>query len=835
MASPSGMKTMDLVSVRTSRAPEALAESVRDHLQFGLGRHAAVATRNDWYHALSLAIRDRILARWVKTFDGFLRGDKRMVAYLSAEFLVGPHLGNNIVNLGLVEETREACRILGVDLDALIAAEEEPGLGNGGLGRLAVCFLESMATLGVPAVGYGIRYEFGIFDQEIRGGSQVEVTDKWLRWGNPWEIRRPDVAFDVGFGGHTIGSTDGEGRYRARWQPQRVVRGVAYDTPVLGYQSETVDMLRLWNAEATESFDFHAFNSGDYWRAVDQKVTSENLTKVLYPNDEPVAGRRLRLQQQYFFVACSLQDVLRLHEQFGNSIDTLHRSYAIQLNDTHPSIAVAELMRLLVDVYGYAWDAAWEITRATLAYTNHTLLPEALETWPLSLFAAQLPRHLEIIFEINSRFLKRVRATWPDDDDRVRRMSLIDDSGGERRVRMAHLATVGSHAVNGVAAMHTELLKSTVLRDFHEFDPQRFHNVTNGVTLRRWMVLANPGLSQLISSRVGERWVTAPEDELPKLESAVDDDAFLEAWMHVKRANKARLSDWIRDRAGVETDPDSLFDVQVKRIHEYKRQHLNVLHVITRYHQILDDPTGDFVPRTVIFAGKAAPGYFLAKKIIELIHGVARVVNSDPVVARRLRVAFIPDFNVTVAQPIYPAADLSEQISTAGKEASGTGNMKFALNGAPTIGTLDGANVEILEAVGKENFFLFGLTVDQVRELRWRGYNPWEQFVAQDEALQRAITAIRTGAFSEGDGDRFRPIVDSLLDRDEYLVLADYRAFVEAQERVDAAYRDTHCWRRMSLLNTARSGFFSSDRSIRNYCERIWQIPLARPAVARAS
>ncbi len=807
---------------RTASDPASIARSIVDNLQYQLGRVPEIATPAEWYAALAYSVRDRLFRRWTATLETFLRSDVRVVAYLSAEFLMGPHLGNNLVNLGIADATRQACRDLGLDLDELVAEEEEPGLGNGGLGRLAACYMESLATLEVPAVGYGIRYEFGIFDQEIRDGRQVEITDKWLRRGNPWELRRPELSLEVGLGGKTEAATDGHGRFRVRWFPERVVRGVPYDTPVLGYRVATVDLLRLWTAEAGESFDFQAFNLGDYWDAVEDKVSSENLTKVLYPNDESAAGKRLRLEQQYFFVSCSLQDLLRLHRLSGNPIESFHESNAVQLNDTHPAIAVAELMRLLVDVHDLDWDRAWDITRRTLAYTNHTLLPEALEAWPLALFGAVLPRHLEIVYEINRRFLDRVHAAFPGDGARAARMSLIDE-GGERRVRMAHLAVVGSHAVNGVAALHTDLLRKTVLRDFYDLEPDKILNVTNGVTPRRWLLLSNPPLAELIRSRIGERWITHPEEELGALEAAADDSAFRDAWRGVQRQNKRDLAELIRARSGVLVDPESLFDVQVKRIHEYKRQHLNLLHVVTLYHRLRESPTMEFVPRTVVFGGKAAPGYYLAKKIIELIHGVAAVVNADPAVAGRLRVAFVPDFNVTVGQRVYPAADLSEQISTAGKEASGTGNMKFALNGALTIGTLDGANVEIREAVGDENFFLFGLTVDSVRELHERGYDP-RRVYESDPELRAALDAISRGDFSRGDRETFRPIVDALLGRDEFLLLADYRAYVDCQALVSAAYADARAWDRMSVLNTARSGRFSSDRSIREYCERIWNV-----------
>jgi len=813
---------LSVESIRTGCDAECIASAVQDHLRYHLGRHVAVASPHDWYVALALTVRDRLLQRWVATVDTALRKDVRVVAYLSAEFLMGPHLGNNLVNLGVRAEARKAMASLGLDLETLEAAEEEPGLGNGGLGRLAACFLESLATLEIPAIGYGIRYEFGIFDQEIRDGWQAEITDKWLRWGNPWEIARPEIAYPVGFGGRTESWADEDGRYRVRWIPSHVVRGTAYDTPVVGYEVNTANLLRLWSAEACESFDFQAFNQGDYWGAVDDKVVSENLSKVLYPNDEPEAGKRLRLQQQYFFVSCSLQDMIRLCLAAGAPPSSLREGFAAQMNDTHPAIAVAELMRLLVDDHGMEWDPAWEITRSTLAYTNHTLLPEALETWPLPLFASILPRHLEIIFEINARFLEKVRAKFPGDAARVARMSLIDEHG-ERRVRMANLATAGSHAVNGVAAMHSDLLKSTILRDFHEMDRGMFLNVTNGVTPRRWIVLSNPGLAELITSRIGDRWITHPEDELPKLEAIADDRDFRQAWRAAKRSNKERLATLIRERTGVEADPESMFDVQVKRIHEYKRQHLAALHVVTLYNRLRRNPHATVPARTFVFGGKAAPGYFLAKRIIRLIHGIGEVVNADPSVAGRLKIAFVPDFNVTVGQRIYPAADLSEQISTAGKEASGTGNMKFALNGALTIGTLDGANVEIRDAVGDENFFLFGMNVDEVRALRARGYDPRSRY-DDDGELREALDQIASGHFSRGDASMFRSLVGSLLERDEFFVLADYRAYVDCQERVSTSWRDEDAWTTMSIRNVARCGRFSSDRSIREYAEKIWKV-----------
>jgi len=811
--------------VRRGMGAAELKQAILDHLHFTQARTVALASRNDWYMSVSCAVRDRMLDVWLASLSHLRDKDVKIVSYLSAEFLMGPHLGNNLVNLGITEPVRQAVAELGQDLDDLLRQEEEPGLGNGGLGRLAACYLDSLATLRVPAIGYGIRYEFGIFDQEIRDGWQVEKTDKWLRMGNPWEICRPEITYTVNLGGHTEQIADENGRSRVRWVPDKVIKGVAYDTPVAGYRSGLTDLLRLWKSEAIESFDFQAFNVGDYYQAVDEKVPSETISKVLYPNDEPQVGKTLRLAQQYFFVSCSLQDMLRIQKLRGESLDNFPASFAVQLNDTHPSIAVAELMRLLVDEHRFEWDKAWQITRATLAYTNHTLLPEALEKWPLPLFARLLPRHLEIIYEINRRFLDEVRQVHGGDDQRVARLSIIDESG-ERYVRMAHLASVGSHSVNGVAALHSELLKQTVLKDFYEIHPELFCNVTNGVTPRRWMVLANPGLTRLITEKIGDGWVTNP-DELRGLEPFAANRTFQTAWQKVKKENKKVLAALIKERTGIVVDPASLFDVLVKRIHEYKRQHLKVLHIITLYSRIKRDPKADVTPRTFFFGGKAAPGYHMAKLIIKLVTSVGEVVNSDPDVAGRLKVVFFPDFNVTNGQMVYPAADLSEQISTAGKEASGTGNMKFSLNGALTIGTLDGANVEIREEVGAENFFLFGLTTPEVQELKSRGYDPRSWYEGNPQ-LKEVIDRIAAGEFSHGDRNLFQPLVEHLLGRDDYLLLADYQAYVDCQDKVDAAFRDRKRWTEMSILNVARMGKFSSDRSIREYCENIWHAPMFR-------
>jgi glycogen phosphorylase len=814
-------------NVRISLDAEAIAEATIDNLRCLQGKLPGHATRRDWYTALASAVRDRLLSHCLSTVEALGDNHSKIVAYLSAEFLPGPHLGNSLIALGIWDAAAKAMTAVGQDLAVLLEQEEEPGLGNGGLGRLAACYMDSLATLDVPAIGYGIRYEFGIFDQAIENGWQVERTDKWLRFGNPWEIVRSDLSFEVAFGGRTEHYQDEHGRHAVRWRPERMVRGIAYDTPIPGYRVRTTNLLRLWKAEAVESFDFDAFNLGDYYAAVDEKVRSETISKVLYPNDEPEIGKRLRLAQQYFFVSCSLQDMIRLQLMRGKRLEDFDSSWAAQLNDTHPSVAIAELMRLLVDEHHMEWDQAWAIAQRTCAYTNHTLLPEALEKWPVDLFGSMLPRHLEIVYEINRRFLDDLRRRYPGDDALIERLSLIDETRG-RSVRMAHLACVGSHAINGVAALHSDLLTRTVLEDFHRVAPERFHNVTNGVTPRRWMMLSNPPLATLITNHIGDRWVSDLENELPRLEPLADDSGFRRQWQEAKLANKTALATFIHERTGIKVNPQSLFDIQVKRLHEYKRQHLNVLHVIRLYERI--KAGADVTPRTVIFGGKAAPGYRMAKMIIKLINSVAAVINADRRAAETLAVVFLPDFNVKSSLRVYAAADLSEQISTAGKEASGTGNMKFSMNGALTIGTLDGANIEIRDAVGHENFFLFGLTAEQVEDRRAHGYRPASVYESND-SLRQAIDLIASGAFSDGDREIFRPLVESLMTRDEYMLLADYQPYVDCQQRVSEAYRSQAEWTRMSILNTARVGRFSSDRSIREYCRDIWNVT---PAAAAA-
>jgi glycogen phosphorylase len=805
---------------RTALTPAAIKRAFLDNLFYVMGKFPALATRKDYYMALAYAVRDRMLQRWISTATAYTKQGSRTVCYLSAEFLVGPHLGNNLINLGIDDIVKSVVAELSLNFDELLQTEEEPGLGNGGLGRLAACYLDSMATLEIPTLGYGIRYEFGIFDQSIVDGWQVEKTDKWLRFGNPWEIARPEWAVEVKFGGYTERYTDENGRQRSRWVPGKTVNGIPYDTPILGYRNNTANTMRLWCAEAPESFDFSVFNRGDYYGAVNKKIVSENLSKVLYPNDEPIQGKELRLEQQFFFVSCSLQDMLRIIRVQKIPLSGFHEKFAVQLNDTHPAIAVAELMRLLVDENGVEWATAWAITRRTFAYTNHTLLPEALERWPLAIFGRVLPRHLEIIYEINAHFLDEVRMRFLGDEQRVARLSLIDESG-ERYVRMAHLACVGSHTINGVAELHSQLLQQDVLQDFHALWPEKFCNITNGVTPRRWMALSNPRLSALITEAIGDHWLKDLQ-QLHALEPLAENGVFRGMWRGVKHANKRDFADFVHKRTGILVDPDSLYDVQVKRIHEYKRQHLNVLHIIALYNRLKSDPHIAIQPRTFIFGGKAAPGYHTAKLMIKLITAVGDVVNRDPGIRDMIKVVFLPNYNVTNGQRVYPAADLSEQISTAGKEASGTGNMKFAMNGALTIGTLDGANIEIMDEVGKENFFLFGLTAPEVYALKARGYRPDDYYHGNPE-LREVIELLRGGFFSRGDTELFRPLIDGLLRFDPYLVMADYQAYADCQKQVSQAYGDAEHWARMSILNTVHSGKFSSDRSIRQYSDTIWK------------
>ncbi|QSF50145.1 MULTISPECIES: glycogen/starch/alpha-glucan phosphorylase [unclassified Thermosynechococcus] len=809
-------------SDRTGMTVQTLKRAFVDNLHYIQGKDAMFATPYDYFMALAYTVRDRLLHRRIKTAQTYFEQDAKVVYYLSAEFLIGRLLLNNLINVGLYEQTKQAMTDFGLDLNELMDREPEPGLGNGGLGRLAACFLDSLATLEIPAVGYGIRYEYGIFEQIITNGWQHEVPDNWLRFGNPWEIARPDYNVEVKFGGHTEAYTDVQGHYRVRWIPSTTVLGTPYDTPIPGYGKNTVNTLRLWSARAAQDFNLQVFNAGDYTQAVSEKTFSENISKVLYPNDNTPQGKELRLRQQYFFVSCSLQDIIRLYLRRHTSFDAFPDKVAIQLNDTHPAIGVAELMRLLVDEYQLPWEKAWDITQRTFAYTNHTLLAEALERWSVELFAQLLPRHLEIIYEINYRFLNEIRQRYPGNIARLARMSLIEE-GHPKQVRMAHLACVGSHTVNGVAELHTELIKQELMRDFYEMYPNKFQNKTNGITPRRWLLMSNPRLASLITETLkSDRWITHLED-LRGLEPYATDPAFQAKWQQIKQANKERLAEYIWRHNQIEVDPYSLFDIQVKRIHEYKRQHLAVLHIITLYEQIKANPSIDIQPRTFIFGGKAAPGYFMAKMIIKLINAVGDMVNHDRDVNGRLRVVFLSNYSVSLGEMTYPAADLSEQISTAGKEASGTGNMKFALNGALTIGTLDGANVEIRQEVGAENFFLFGLTAQEVMSLKAEGYNPCEYYNS-NPMLKKVIDSLISDYFNPREPGLFEPIVSSLLNEDPYMLLADYQSYVDCQQRVAQAFREKSHWTQMSILNVARMGKFSSDRTIAEYCKDIWHV-----------
>jgi len=802
----------------------ALLHSFTNHLIYSLAKDQYTATPRDRFMSLALTVRDRLIERWISTQQRYYKKDAKRVYYLSAEFLIGRALANNLINLGLYDVARDAMKMLNVDIGDVLEQEVDAGLGNGGLGRLAACFLDSMATLDIPGYGYGIRYEFGMFDQEIKDGWQIEKPDEWLRLGNPWELPRPEYGVPVRFGGQTEEHNDDHGHLRVRWTGGEQVVGMAYDTPIAGFGCNTVNTLRLWRARASTDFDLRYFNEGDYEKAVLDKNRSETISKVLYPSDVKMFGKELRLKQQYFFVACSLHDIVRRHLVAYPSLENFAEKVALQLNDTHPAVAIPELLRIFVDEHGVNWDKAWELTQATFGYTNHTLLSEALETWPVELFGRLLPRHLTIIYEINRRFLRQVMNRFPYDEQRIGRMSLIDEAGGDahsRRIRMAYLAVVGSHSVNGVAGLHTELLKADLLRDFNEMWPERFNNKTNGVTPRRWLLAANPQLSAAITTRIGEGWMTNL-DELAKLLPHAEDAAFRSEVRAIKARNKEQLARLIESEHRLDVDRNSIFDVQVKRIHEYKRQLLNVLHVVALYLRIKNDPAQQVVPRTIIFGGKAAPAYTTAKLIIKLINSVADVVNADTQVNHRLKVVFLHNYRVSLAERIFPASDLSEQISTAGKEASGTGNMKFALNGALTIGTLDGANIEIREEVGPENFFLFGLTAAQVQEMQRRGYRP-RDFYEQNAELKRVLDLIWSGFFEPDHPDLFRPLVQSLLDQDTYMLLADFQSYVECQQKVGEAFLDQERWTTMAIRNVAKMGRFSSDRTIREYAAEIWR------------
>ena len=817
MTKPSALPELDHPALD---AP-SIRRSLYHRLTYSIGKDPITATDRDWFYSAAAVLRERMIERWMETMRSYYVQDRKRVYYLSMEFLMGRTMLNGMLNLCCEQEFREALAAMGLDMKNISEMEQDAALGNGGLGRLAACFLDSMATMGIPGYGYGIRYEYGMFHQRIEEGQQVEHPDNWLRYGSPWEFPRPEVLYQVKFHGRVVDYLDEHGKKNYQWVDSDDVMAMAYDYPIPGYDTGTVNNMRLWAAKSSRDFDLKYFNEGNYIRAVEDKNDSENLSKVLYPDDTTEMGRELRLKQQYFFVSASLQDVLYRFAKSGTPLDGLPDKVAIQLNDTHPSISVAELMRILMDLHHLDWAQAWDITTRTFAYTNHTLMPEALETWPVPLFERVLPRHLQIIYEINQRFLKDVMHHYPDDPVLWQRMSLIDEAQG-RRIRMAHLAIVGSHKVNGVAEIHTRLMKETIFADFHRLWPDRIVNMTNGVTPRRWLNQANPALSTLISAHIGKDWLK-DLDQLRRLVPLAGDAAFRDEFVRVKRDNKIRLAQMIEQRLALRVDPDSMFDVQIKRIHEYKRQLLNVLHVVTLYNRLRAGGTAP--PRTVIFGGKAAPGYRMAKLVIRFINAVADIVNNDPLVRGLLKVVFIPNYDVSSAEVIIPAADLSEQISTAGTEASGTGNMKLALNGALTIGTLDGANVEIRNEVGADNIFIFGLTADEVAQQYAAGYSPWLHYDGNAE-LKQTLDMIRDGYFSPEDRDRFKPVFDALTYHgDHYLLLADYGSYAACQKEVEAAYRDQEQWQRKVILNVASMGKFSSDRTIREYAEQIWRLP----------
>ena len=803
---------------------EALEHSILNHIRFTLGAYPKSASDNDWWTATCLAVRDRVMEAATRSRSLHRDQGVRRVHYFSLEYLMGRLLENNLRNCGLYDAARTALQNQGRSLEQLLEAEPDMGLGNGGLGRLAACFLDSLSSQNLPAIGYGIHYEFGLFRQEFVNGRQVEHPDAWVRDGSPWKIARPSYRQRVKLYGRVENRFDDAGNSKRVWVDGKCLLGLPWDIPIVGYDSHTINVLRLWQAQADEDFNFQVFNEGSYIEALREKAIAETVSKVLYPNDATESGKELRLVQQYFFVACSLADMLRRFKNgYSLPLRELPAKAAIQLNDTHPAVAIAELMRILVDEEDLPWDEAWSICQRTFSYTNHTLLPEALEMWSVGLFGRVLPRHLEIIYQINADFLNGpVEARWPGDDHKKRSLSLIDERGG-KFVRMAHLSVLGSHHTNGVAALHTRLLQERLFNDFHQLFPERFVNVTNGVTFHRWLDVCNPQLAALITESIGEGW-RKDSAQLRKLEALADNAAFAQRYRDIKRSHKVVLSRIIEQTCGVKTSPDALFDVQIKRLHEYKRQHLNLLHIVALYREILNNPNADFHPRVFVFGAKAAPGYYLAKNIIHAINSLAAKVNHDPRVGDKLKVVFLPNYGVSLAEKIIPAADLSEQISTAGKEASGTGNMKLALNGALTIGTLDGANVEIAQEVGDENIFIFGLTVEQVTDLKSRGYNPWEYYWA-NETLRESLDWLSSDAFT-GNAADFKPLRDSLLEHgDPYLCLADFDSYAKAQARVDAAYKDPQRWTRMAILNTARMGFFSSDRTILQYAREIWDLP----------
>ncbi|KAF0765659.1 glycogen phosphorylase isoform X2 [Aphis craccivora] len=841
-------KQISVASIAGLEDVISMKKSFNRHLHFTLVKDRNVATARDYYFALSYMVRDNLTSRWIRTQQHYHDTDPKVrlrelsfspiirpvsrpksaplhmyirVYYLSLEFLVGRSLQNTMINLGIQSSVDEALYQMGLDIEELEDLEEDAGLGNGGLGRLAACFLDSMATLGLAAYGYGLRYEYGIFAQKIVNGEQIEEPDDWLRFGNPWEKARPEYMLPIHFFGKVVDTPTGK-----KWIDTQVVFAMPYDSPVPGYQNNIVNTMRLWSAKSPIEFNLKFFNDGDYIQAVLDRNLAENITRVLYPNDNLFEGKELRLKQEYFMCSATLQDIVRRFKatkkgELRTDFNYFPDKVALQLNDTHPALAIPELMRILMDIEGLSWEAAWDITVKTCAYTNHTVLPEALERWSVSLMSSILPRHMQIIYEINFQHLQEVQKRWPNDNARLKRMSLIEEDG-DKRVNMAHLSIVGSHAINGVARIHSDILKNDLFRDFYELSPEKFQNKTNGITPRRWLLLCNPNLSDIIGERIGDNWITHL-DELTNLNQLVNDQSFILDVQKVKQENKMKLAHWLESEYNVKINVNSMFDIQVKRIHEYKRQLLNCLHIITQYNRIKKNPDGEFVPRTVMVGGKAAPGYYMAKKIIKLINYVANVVNNDPVIGDRLKVLYLENYRVTFAEKIIPAADLSQQISTAGTEASGTGNMKFMLNGALTIGTLDGANVEMAEEMGDENIFIFGMNVDEVELLKRKGYNAYTYYESIPE-LKQCVDQIQNGFFSPNNHDEFKDIVDVLLKWDRFFLLADYQDYIKAQDKVNETYMDQTKWTRMCIRNIASSGKFSSDRTITEYAKEIWDV-----------
>ena len=811
----------DLIATYRSMDRDGLIESIANHIEFSQCKNRYTAEDFDIYRSFALSIRDRLGEFWNDTQQTYQKKQCKQVYYFSLEYLIGRSLKNNLLNLGIMNAGGDAIRKIGYDLEELQELEHDAGLGNGGLGRLAACFLESMATLQLPAHGYGIRYEFGIFKQQFENGAQVEAPDNWLEEGYPWEIPRMEIVYPVHFFGHLKDKINEKGESKRLWVETEEVMAMAYDVPIAGFGNHTVNNLRLWSAKPSKSFDFQLFNSGDYIQAVEETQRSGMISKVLYPNDQGFSGKELRLKQQYFFVAASLQDIIQSFKKHSETFESFPEHVAIQLNDTHPSIAIPELMRILIDEEDLGWDEAWDITTRVFAYTNHTVLPEALESWSVDLMGRLLPRHLEIIYEINDIFLEDVKKQFPDDADLLRRISFIEEND-HKQIRMPYLSIVGSHTINGVAVLHTELLKTTVFKDFYKLFPERFQNKTNGITPRLWLRNANPELSELITEKIGDGWITELQ-QLRKLEPFADDPEFQDSWRTVKRLKKEQLAKWLKQTSGVVIDPVSLFDVQIKRIHEYKRQLLNILHVVFLYNKMLEHPEFPFVPRTILLGGKAAPGYYMAKLIINLANDVAHLVNNDPAMKDRLKVVFVPNYNVSVAEKLIPATDISQHISTAGTEASGTGNMKFILNGALILGTMDGANIEIAEEVGAENFFTFGLSSDEINSLAESGYNPRVSYQNNPE-LREVLSMINTGYFNRDKPHLYNDLYNSLVFEDKYMLLEDFASYVECQQRVMKTWADTEKWTKMSILNTAASGKFSSDRTIAEYAKDIWEL-----------